>query len=314
MIPKLSFQQAWQTTTVFLVDESLEEEIDAQVAALLAVGNWLDAQSSLGLSVETLQSFLVQNQLGLDVVLKDIELSEEKFLRIVTLLRRIGWVEGEFDVEWGIDRIKTQLRRDAQFAQIIARLLLSGKHDVTLQAYIPRYYLEMLNYSEICTSSAIARQVRYKKSLIGTYAGLKGYRIEARIEEVLKGVTLRYGIPYQKGKSRMVDTNIDFAIPSLDDPWVIVMSSFQETTSSGQSTKARDMLAAYERVERSNSRYGEKRVFINFVDGGGWLARKRDFQRLVEHCHYFINLHNLEVLEDIVLQYVPKRYWFKEKL
>nr|HID14316.1 hypothetical protein [Anaerolineae bacterium] len=87
------------------------------------------------------------------------------------------------------------------------------------------------------------------------------------------------------------------------------MSSFQETTSSGQTTKAKDMLAASERIRRSNSRYGENRAFVNFVDGGGWLARKRDLERLVEHCHYFINLQYLDMLEAIVLKHVPERYF-----
>ncbi len=81
----------------------------------------------------------------------------------------------------------------------------------------------------------------------------------------------------------------------------------QETTSSGQSTKARDMFEAYERIRRSNARYSENRAFVNFVDGGGWLARKRDLQRLVEHCDYFINLAHLDLLEPIVLAPVAKR-------
>ncbi len=84
----------------------------------------------------------------------------------------------------------------------------------------------------------------------------------------------------------------DFVLPSLDDPQVIIMVSFQEMTSSGQSTKTRDMLEAYQTLQRSNMRYGEKRVFINFADGGGWLAQKKDFRRLVESCDYFINLHS----------------------
>ncbi len=67
------------------------------------------------------------------------------------------------------------------------------------------------------------------------------------------------------------------------------------------------MLLAYERVRRTNSRYGEQRAFVNFVDGGGWLARKRDLERLVENCHYFINLNHLEMLESIVLKHVPKK-------
>lgn len=111
----------------------------------------------------------------------------------------------------------------------------------------------------------------------------------------------------------MVETDIDFAIPSTDDPWVIIMSSFQETTSSGQTTKAKDMLNAYSAIVRNNSRYKEDRAFVNFVDGGGWLARRRDLERLVEQCHYFLNLHHLNMLEAIILRHVPQKYFTTER-
>lgn len=130
----------------------------------------------------------------------------------------------------------------------------------------------------------------------------------ATIQEKLEKIQTDYGIGYEKGRSRFIDVDIDFAIPTLEDPWVIIMSSFQETTSSGQTTKTRDMLAAYNRINTSNSRYSENRVFVNFVDGGGWLARKRDLERLVDQCHYFINLQHLEMIEDIVLTHVPTSY------
>ncbi len=32
-------------------------------------------------------------------------------------------------------------------------------------------------------------------------------------------------------------------------------------------------------------------------------------ERLVEHCYYFINLQHLDMLEAIVLQHVPERYF-----
>jgi hypothetical protein len=71
------------------------------------------------------------------------------------------------------------------------------------------------------------------------------------------------------------------------------------------------MLTAYERVARFNSRYGAERAFVNFVDGGGWLARKRDFARLVDQCHYFINLQNLDLIDAIVQKHIPQKYYRK---
>jgi len=168
--------------------------------------------------------------------------------------------------------------------------------------------LDRLNYREIGTLPPALREIRYKDATIGTYGALKGHKVEGRIQEKLDTIEAKYGIGYEKGRSRFIDVDIDFAIPTLEDPWVIIMSSFQETTSSGQTTKTRDMLAAYTRVNESNSRYREERVFVNFVDGGGWLARRRDLERLVEQCHYFLNLQNLDMLEAIVAKHVPSAY------
>jgi hypothetical protein len=173
-------------------------------------------------------------------------------------------------------------------------------------AFLENLILEKLNYREIGTIPQALREIRYKESTIGTYGALKGHKVEAKIREQLERIHSIHRISYEKGRSRFINVDIDFAIPTLNDPWVIVMSSFQETTSSGQTTKVRDMLAAYTRINESNSRFGENRAFINFVDGGGWLARKRDMERLVSQCHYFVNLQTIGLLEEIILNHVPQ--------
>lgn len=309
---KLTFQEAWDTTTIFFVDEELEDGIDGEVESLLEVAQDARVAEDSTVDADSIAAFLREHDLALDVILRDIELSEEKFMRMVSLLRKLGHIPGGFEVsdaEWGIAKIKSKIRSDQEFVSLIAQLLVDGKNDPELAQYIPRYYLETLNYREIRGSSLVARRIRFKRSLIGTYGGRKGYRVERRIQHKLEEIQNQYGIPFDKGKSRMIETDLDFAVPSVDDPWVIIMSSFQETTSSGQTTKAKDMLSAYERVVRANSRYGEDRVFINFVDGGGWLARKRDFKRLVDQCHYFVNLSCIDMLEGIILKHVPGRYF-----
>ncbi len=301
---KLTFQEAWDSSCVFYVDDSLEDEIDAKVTNLIALSSQLNiVANTSNISKDNLVDFLQQNVNGLDVILRDIGLSDEKFMRIISLLRRLGRFKGTFEAEWSISKIKRRIFADRMFTQQIIDLVLDGKRDPTLAKYIPRYYLDMLNFREIGSMPQAARAIRYKSSQIGTYGAKKGYRVEAKIASALERIERNFEISYEKGRSRFVDVDVDFAIPSLTDPQIILMSSFQETTGSGQSTKARDMESAFERLNRSNSRYGENRIFINFVDGGGWLARKRDFQRLVERCHYFINLAHLAMLSDIILSH-----------
>jgi hypothetical protein len=304
---KITFEEAWDSSTVFFVSEQLEREIDDQVSDLLATGYDPRASESAEVTSANIAQYLAETPNGLEVILKDIQLSQEKFLRIVSLLRKLGRIPEPLDVEWSLAKIKAKIVADQHFAREVAHILVCGQNDPDLQRYVPRYYLERLNYGTVARLAATTRRIHFKNQLIGTYGARKGFYVENVIRGHLMDIERRHGIPHERGRSQLIDTDVDFAIPGVDDPWVIIMSSFQETTSSGQSTKARDMLTAFERVNRYNSRNMQNRVFVNFVDGGGWLARKRDFERLVQSCHYFLNLAHLDMLESIVLKHVPRR-------
>lgn len=307
---KLSFDEAWTTSTVFYIDNDLEDELDREVEALVEIGEDPRVSPPAVMDTAEIASFLAEKPNGLDLVLKDIALSAEKFKRIVSLMRKLGLISGGFDSEWGMGLIKRKIAQEPAFAELMANLLLDGHENPLLRDHIPRYYLEKLNYREINGSSAEKRRILFKERLIGTYGGRKGTKVEGTIEGMLMWIKSQYGIPYEKrGRVDIIDTNVDFAVPSREDPWVIIMSSFQETTSSGQSTKRRDMLNAYQAIERVNSRNRENRAFVNLVDGGGWLARRADLERLVSDCHYFINLNHLGMLEGIVLRHVPQQYF-----
>ncbi len=305
---KLTFREAWESSTIFYVNHELEKEIDDKVSDLISLADDAYFSHSSKWTIEKTSSFLKEEPKRLEIILRDIGLSDEKFMRVVSLLRKLGQIPGGFDSEWHMSKIKSRISQDDHFVKLISQLILHGKNDKTLEKYIPRFYLDKLCYSEIGSLPQALRKIRFKESTIGTYGARKGHCVESEIKKALDIVKIKYGIGFEKGRSRFINVDIDFAIPSLEDPWIIIMSSFQETTSSGQTTKARDMLAAYTRINESNSRFGENRAFVNFVDGGGWLARKRDFERLVSQCHYFINLNNLAVIEPIVLAHIPQSY------
>jgi len=304
---KLSFQEIWDTLTIFFVDNDLEQEIDQEVGRLLQKAQ---QYAAIDLSnPQNLATLLQKDQEVLEFVLREIDLSEEKFMRVISMLRKIGTIPGGLDKEWTMDQIARRICQDQNFAVLIANLLLEGAQDSTLAKHIPRYYLETLNFRQLASTPDTVRRMRYKRALIGTYSGRKGHKVEDLVRQKLDSIQRRHGVDYERGTSTLVGTDLDFALPSLQDPWVIVMCSFQETTSSGQSTKARDMLSIYDHVRHINNHLKQNRAFVNFVDGGGWLARRNDLIRLVENCHYILNLHYLDMLEAIVLNHVPAKYF-----
>ncbi|MDP2168663.1 MAG: DpnII family type II restriction endonuclease [Thermodesulfovibrionales bacterium] len=306
---KLTFEEAWESATAFLIDEEIENKLDSKIDAIVRASS--DARiARKPITIENVTSYLTEKKEALEVILAEIALSQEKFLRIVSLLRRIGRIGSEFDSEWHMDKIKAQLKKDNSFALTIARLLVEGVKDTELQSLLPRYYLEKLNLKEVAGEPEIKRRLNIKEQESRKwYGNLKGQKVENVIKGELEKIKSQHGIPYDRGRIELIHTDADWVVPLKEDPYIVIMVSFQETTSSGQTNKARDMFKGYEKVRERNVRYRDKRVFINFVDGIGWLARKADFKRLVEECHYFLNLKNLDMLESIVCKHTPKKYF-----
>lgn len=109
-VRKLTFQEAWDSSTIFFVDAELEDEIEAKVSELLRLSQSSHISATKERTLEDIVAFLKEDPNGLDVILRDIGLSDEKFMRISSLLRKIGRISGGFDSEWRIAKIKRQLK------------------------------------------------------------------------------------------------------------------------------------------------------------------------------------------------------------
>lgn len=308
---KLSFQDAIDTCVAFYNDEALEQRFDDFVRERLdEIVRYQTSGFTEPLTAENVVKFLRSEPRGLLRLLGQVKLSEEKFKRIVTLLRKL---DHKFDREWNIKQIQQRIASDDAFASRIANLLISGHKDPLLIKHLPKFYRERLNLEHLAEPGINQRRltIELKDRYIGTYSNWKGDLVEGLIRRKLEEIQKLYGIPFSAGTTSLLNVTVDWAIPSLDDPHVIIMSSYQETTSSGQSIKARDMLACYQAISQRNVQFLENRVFVNFVDGGGWLARQRDFKRLVSGCHYFVNIAHLDMLEGIAIKHVPPKYFKK---
>lgn len=259
--------------------------------------------------IEALTQFLQADPNFLGVLLALTNLSQERFLRILTAER---FATGDYGVEWNVDKIYRMMKGDADFAERIVRLFLEGRNSEILVRQVADFYLHQLslpqNWQEIIRDESVIQNV-VRKKLAGEYADRKGAAIELIIEAQLDDIALKYGIGHQHGQVRLVGKEVDHAIPSLADPYVMIMTSYLETTSSNQTQRANEQQAMYEKIIGNNVRYGEERVLVNVVDGGGWLARRSDLRKLHQGCHYCLNLSMLDQLEAVVCRHVPARFF-----
>jgi len=259
---------------------------------------------------ENLKRFLQKDADFLGVLLALTNLSQEKFLRILTAQR---FAMQDYGREWGPKEIHRRLKHDDTFAEKVAHLFLEGRNSELLAGQVADFYLDQLylpgNWSTIIRDEHLIGNI-VRKKLVGEYTDQKGEYVERKIRGVLERLKDQYGIAYARGQVRSLGKEVDHVIPSIDDPYVMIMVSYMETTSSNQTTRANEQQEMYQKIIGDNVRRAPvERVFVNVVDGAGWLARRSDLRKMHAGCHFCLNMRTLDQLEAIVCRYVPDRFF-----
>lgn len=303
---KPSLSEFIKTCTPLAIIESLEDEMRQRVKDIAAS---LLQYTISDDPVENLARFLKADPNFLGIVLALTNLSQEKFKRILSAQR---FVQGDFGNEWGTETIYRKFRSEEGFAESIAQLFLEGRNNALLVQQVAAFYLDQLslpdNWSEIIRDPQLVQNV-IRHKLKGEYNVKKGAAIEKIVRSSLDTIQKKYGVTYSKGQIRSLGKEVDHVLPSLDEPYVVIMSSYMETTAQSQTSRANEQRDMYFTLQKQYSRYNDKRVFVNFVDGAGWLARGADLRKLHHDCDYLINLNTIDLLEAIICKYVPKKYF-----
>ena len=139
------------------------------------------------------------------------------------------------------------------------------------------------------------------KDLQASYGTKMGLALEAYIGSVVD----RAGYRFEKGRVEIVDDKeVDVVVPEIRLPRILIMSSYNLTTASGQSTRAREQQAMFEQVRTYNLariRRQEPNVqLVNVVDGGGWIARRNDLREMHLHCDYALSFSQLDMLPGVL--------------
>jgi len=305
--PKPSFDDFVSTCTPLLKIPELEQQMRTRVREI--VSELLSFQPHID-PAKNLKQFLQKDKDFLGVLLALTNLSQEKFLRILTAQR---FAERDFSPEWSVNKIYRKIQRDDTFAETIARLFLEGRDSKLLAEQVADFYLDQLslpaNWPDVIQDQNIIANV-VRKKLTGEYTDQKGEYVERIIRGFLDGMGDKYGITHTHGQVGFLGKQIDHVIPSLEEPYIMVMVSYMETTSSGQTNRANEQQAMYEKIVGENTRWAPiKRVFINIVDGAGWLARRSDLRKIHAGCDYCLNMKTLNELEAIICKYVPSKFF-----
>jgi len=136
-------------------------------------------------------------------------------------------------------------------------------------------------------------------------------RVGAHVESIIKNRLENYRInenpklQYEIQKEfPLLNKNIDFLIPNVNLPIILIESSYNITTGSGQSKRADQLVDFYGTLMRHNANHRANRILIlNYCDGFGWVGRQNDLHRIYDASDFVFNQRNIRVLDEVLDEY-----------
>lgn len=301
---KLEFEELFNSTTMFFVNEEYEADIEREVQ--IKVDEIYHGLKGID-TKEGLKQYIIKHKDSLDNLCSLMEISTEKFKRMVSMLRKErGFV---FSTEWGLGKIRSAMMDSPAMMESVLNLIWSGSDDEKMKTKIPHFYLENMTIDHSTRQKLTDKnsiRLFVKRGLEGKYSNNVGDLILNQIENKLRVVCAKHGLEYKKNiRIPMLDRSVSFVLESPQNPKIIMDVSYSVTTSSSQGSK-KEASRKTEEVIKSKRTAGQDIIYINFLDGAGWIARQADMREIHRCSDYVLNFNNLNLLEDIVDSYVTE--------
>lgn len=299
---KIEFEELFNSTTMFYVNEAYEDEMEQEVQKKV---DELEDELHCINTKEGLKEYIVGHKDSLDNLTSLMEISTERFKRMVSMIRKDrGFV---FSTEWGLGKIRSAMMESPAMMESVLDLLWDGRNDEKLKAKIPFFYLDNMGVNEVTLSKLQNKdsiRLFVKRALEGRYSNNIGDLILADIEDKLKTISIKYGLEYEKNvRVPLLDRAVSFVLESPLEPKIILDVSYSVTTSSAQGDKRKVARETEDKLKRERAT-GNNIIYINFLDGAGWIGRQADMKEIHRCSDYVLNFNNLNLLEDIIADYI----------
>lgn len=296
-----------KTTTMFYIDEELEREFDAEVEKDVK-----EIKSELlGITTEEgLKNYIRSNPKSLDRITSIMNISEEKFKRIITMLRvEKGYMPTG---EWTLKGLRKQMIDSVEWMDEVCNLLRQGAHLEVYQRLIPGFYLtnfaiDANTMGRLANDDDIRRLVR--QGYEGRYNNKIGDSFYNRVYHYVKRLCDVEGVAItSREEVPMANRVIPIAIPDKQHPRILIDVTYGITTSSAQTTYAEktEALCSVLREKNYQKPDNEKIIYINVVDGAGWVARQSDLNKIHRSSDYLVNLNTLDTIKEVIEYCLPR--------
>lgn len=290
------FNTVISKNTFYFYNEEFEEHYEGHISSIaqniFLLRNKIERE---GLKESVLFEHITEVENGLDAILTVTGFSKESLQRLVTFIRatddktlsglanKDSWPNEDFKTEWGLDKIKSIIKKNKEFAEGIVNLFFKGPTVPVIKKVLPLFEFKKLDINKFSFSieSLVDTIIRYKTK--GSYKASKGSNPEVVIEQILG----EHKLTFEKGRFKIpeagnIPRTMDFIIPNKTAPKLIIECSYSVTTASGMGDKAKTEKTVTEYLKKNYPNV----IFTGFVDGIGWYVRRGDLKRMVEAYDY----------------------------
>ena len=298
----ISYEELVKTIKMFWIDNALEEAIDLEIESMVTE---LETKLTKIGTKEGLRDYICSDKAALGNILGLMEISEEKFKRIISMMRRER--KYIFSTEWSLDKTRNVLLDQENFMDDVCELLLNGANSDKFKRKIPDFYrkgfcIDDSTLAKLADRTELTRLV--KRQLDVKYNNSVANAVARKIEESVKFTCDLEGLTLVRNREvDEFDKSYCIIIPNEKSPRVLIDYSYNITTSSTQSRYADKVKVTYETIKR----LGKNVVTVNVIEGAGWVGRQSDLHQIYEYSDYTLNVTNIGLVDQIIRYAMEER-------
>ena len=292
---RITYEELVKTITMFLIDRGWEESAKSEVE------KYVDTMQNNLTNINTKEGLvecIARDKDALTSILMLMEIPEEKFKRIISMLRREH--RYVFSSEWSLEKTRSVLLENKTLMNDVCELLLNGADSERFKRKIPDFYrdgFKIDNYTIAKLNNRDELAKLAKRQMDAKYTAGVSLVFVRKVEESIKLTCDLEGLTYVKNKSvDGLEKNYGFIIPDNKQPRILINCSYNITTSSTQSRFSDSVLRTREKIKQS----GKEILIVNIIEGAGWIGRQSDLKIIYENSDYTLNLANIGLLDQII--------------
>lgn len=296
MLGKISLAESIKSISAFFIDADTEKEfqerIKCEVREIRQEMREIDTLAGL-------RRYISRSSESLSRILALLGVSEEKFKRIITMLRlKKNYLP---TAEWSISAVRSMMLSRDEWMDEICQLFLNGSQMLRYQNVIPSFYLDNFIIDSSTMRKLNDEAVMFalvKKSMEGSYSNFIGEKYFDKLFSECSSIASRNGLVCTKTSLKFLSRQPSFVIRDSAHPLAVFYVSYNITTSSGQTKFATDIENVKKGLSKLKEESGQSIMLISILDGAGWIARQSDLRTILNASDYLFSVNTIGKLAE----------------